>query len=167
MTVTKSVAAGRAAPVRDRVLRPRHRLSILAVAVALVAVGGIGIASAANLTVTSAGLVVYSAARCSSATLSVHVDPTGWSLAGNKSAIQITNVPAECFTKPFQVAITDGAGTAIATGNATCSTATCSISTSSYDPTSAAHAYVLADTWGIPASWDSTCTVIWFLMDCT
>jgi hypothetical protein len=98
----------------------------------------------------------------------VHVNPTGLSLGQNKSAVQIDNVPAACFGKAFQVTVANGSGTAIATGSATCSAAACTITTGTYTAPSAATAHVLADTWGIPASWDSTCTVILgFLMNCT
>jgi hypothetical protein len=153
--------------VRRRVQR-RHRPAILAITAILLAVAGFGIASAANLTVTSAGLGVYSATRCTSTALSVHVNPTGLSFGQTKSAVQIDNVPAACFGDAFQVTVANGAGASIATGFATCSAAACTIATGTYTAPSAASAHVLADTWGIPASWDSTCTVIFgFLMTCT
>jgi len=167
VTMTSGVSTGAVVHRRNREQRPRHRLALLGIAVGLLAVAGIGIASAAHLTVTSANLYVTSASRCTNATLSVHVSPTGFSFGQNKSAVQITNFPAACFGRTTQVAVSNAAGALIASGSATCSAATCTIATGSYTAPSATGAHVLVSTWGVPASWDSTCTVIFIFMTCT
>jgi hypothetical protein len=153
---------------RPRPRRSRQRAFAALVALELLAVATLSVASATQLTVSSSAIGAYSAARCSSATLSVHVSPTGWSIGQNKTAVQITNFPDVCFGGTTEVAVTNSAGTLIASGSATCSTTTCTIPTGSYNAPSATDAHVLVSTWGVPANWDSTCTVILgFLMNCT
>ena len=148
--------------------RPRRRRLALLVALELLVVGAVAVASAAQLTVSSSTIGVYSATRCSSATLSVHVNPTGLSVGQNKSAVRITNFPAACFGRATQVAVSNASGALIASGSATCSAAACTIATGSYNAPSATGAHVLVSTWGVPASWDSVCTVfLGFLMTCT
>jgi hypothetical protein len=153
---------------RPRPRRSRRRALAVFIALELLAVGALSVASAAQLTVSSSAVGVFSDTRCNSATLSVHVSPTGWSIGQNKSAVQITNFPDACFTRTTEVAVTNSAGTLIASGSATCGTTTCTITTGNYNATSATDAHVLVSTWGVPASWDSTCTIVLgFLMTCT
>jgi hypothetical protein len=122
--------------------------------------------------VSSSAVGVFSAARCSSATLSVHVNPTGttylWQY--NKTAVRIVNYPSACNGQEVEVTVSNASGTALASGSATCSAPACTITTGSYNAPSAANASVLIATWGVPASWDSVCTIGGFLynrMDCT
>jgi hypothetical protein len=153
---------------RPRARRSRKRVIAAIVAVELLVIAAVSVASAAQLTVSSSAVGVYSATRCSSATLSVHVNPTGFSFGQNKSAVRITNFPAACFGQTTQVTVSNSAGTAIASGSATCSAAACTIATGTYNAPSATGAHVLVSTWGVPASWDSVCTVVFgIFMTCT
>ena len=153
---------------RPRARRSRRRALTALVAVELLAVAAVSVASAAQLNVSSSTIGVFTDARCSSATLSVHVNPTGFSFGQNKSAVRITNFPAACFGRTTQVAVSNASGTLIASGSATCSAAACTIATGSYNAPAATGAHVLVSTWGVPASWDSVCTVIFgIFMTCT
>ncbi len=167
VTVVSTDPSARGALWRARPHRPRHRLALTVIASSIVVATGLALASAAYLTVTSSDLAVFSAERCSSATLSVHVNPTGFSFGQNKSAIQITNFPAECFGQTTQVAVSNAAGTLLASGSAVCGAATCTIATGTYNAPSVTDAHVLVSTWGVPASWDSTCTPILIFMICS
>ncbi len=152
--------------------RPFRMSAAVATALGLLLMTGLGLASATHLTVSSTGMSVFSDAPCSTATLSVHVSPTGttylWQY--NKSAVSIVNYPAACDGATVQVVVANSSGTALATGSGTCNSPSCTISTGSYNATNAANASVLVSTWGVAASWDSVCTVGGFLnirMDCT
>ncbi len=131
------------------------------------ALTGLGIAAAAHLTVTSSGIHVTTVQRCSDATLSVHVNPTGFSLGTGKAAVRVTNFPAACDGLTVEVVVANGAGTQLATGSATCSGSPCVIPTGTYTATSATGASVLVGSWGLPASWDSACNTVWIFMNCS
>jgi hypothetical protein len=156
--------------MRPRPRRSQRRALVVFVALGLLVVGALSVVSAAQLTVSSSAIGVYSAARCSSATLSVHVNPTGSTFMNyNKTAVRITNYPASCNGMSVTVAVSNSAGALLATGTATCGASPCIITTGSYPALQAAGADVLIATWGVPASWDSVCTLSFFglIMTCT
>ncbi len=146
-----------------------RRTLTIAGALLVLAFGSLGVAAAAQLTVTSTDFLVQSDEPCSLANLSVHVDPTGVSFGQNKSAVQITNYPAACNGQSVTVAVSNTSGSLLTTGTATCSGSPCSISTGTYSGISAANASVLVNTWGVPSSWDSSCSLFFFniFMNCS
>jgi hypothetical protein len=155
---------------RPRARRARRRALTALVVVELLVVAAVSVASAAQMTVSSSAVGVYSATRCSSATLSVHVNPTGTTWFNQtKSAVRITNYPAVCNGSVVNVAVSAASGALLASGSATCGASPCVIPTGSYNAVSAADASVLISTWGVPASWDSVCTLSLFdiIMTCT
>lgn len=161
--------AQRSDPPIERVRRPRPRRRALAIvsALAALALGGLGVAAAAQLAVTGSGHAIFTDQRCSDATLSVHVSPTGFSIGTGKSAVQITNFPAACNGLTVDVVLAGGSGTSLATGSATCAGSPCTIPTTGYTGTAPTSASVLVGAWGVPASWDSTCTTLWIFMTCS
>jgi hypothetical protein len=161
--------ARRSGPRIARARRPRLARRALATvsALAAVALTGLGVAAAAQLAVTGSGHAIFADQRCSDATLSVHVSPTGFSIGTGKSAVQITNFPAACNGLTVDVVVANGAGGSLATGSATCSGSPCTIPTTGYTATAPTSASVLVGSWGVPASWDSTCTTLWIFMTCS
>ena len=149
--------------------RPRARWQAIILAAVLAAgLGGLGVANAAHVVVRTHDDLTAAMSRCSTATLSVHVSPTGLSFSQDKTAVQITNYPAACYGLTVQVGVSNSAGTLLTSGSATCSAATCVIATGTYTAPQVTKSHVLAGTWGMTSSWDSTCTVILgFIMTCT
>ncbi len=150
--------------------RKSRRVGIAGAAVAALVLLGLSASSASQLAVTTNRLATFSASRCTNTTMSVHVSPTGvvW-FDQNKSAVQITNYPAGCNGQTVEVAVSNSTGTLLASGSATCSTSPCVIPTGTYNAMNAADGSVLISTWGVPASWDSVCTLSIFnwRMTCT
>ncbi len=143
----------------------RGRLVLLAELLVLAVSGGVAIfATAAQLAVDSPDLSEFWGSPCTHDPLSVRVQPAGF--GASRSAVRITNVPTECFGNTFEVAVSDSGGNLLASGSATCSTANCQITTGTYNAPSVTDAHALASTWGIPASWDTTCTYIIFFWWC-
>ncbi len=145
--------------------RRRNRIPSLLGALVLLTVATVGMASAAQLIVSSPDISTFSAAPCTYDTLSVRVSPAGF--GASRSAIQVSGIPAECFGNTFQVGVSDTAGTLLASGSATCSAATCTIPTDTYNAPSVTDTHALAATWGIPSNWASACYYIIFFWYCT
>jgi len=143
--------------------RQRRRIALVA---SVTLIGGIAaiFAAAAQLGVNSTDLSEFWESPCTYSTLSIGVQPAGF--GANRSAVRITNVPAECFGSTFEVGVSDSSGALLASGSGVCSAANCQISTGSYYAPSVTDAHALVDTWGIPATWGTTCTYIIFFWWC-
>lgn len=157
-----------------RTKRRANRWRSAGAAAAILLLVGAGIASAAQLGVTAQNRHVETLARCSTTLFSVHVNPTGFSIGLNKTAVRITNYPAACNGRTVLVGVSNGAGTLLASGTATCSASPCVITTGSYNATQVTRAHVVTSTvtplstQGKSASWDSVCTVfLGIFMTCT
>ena len=164
---------------RERAVRRRQRrsrrASLAGAAVTALVLLGLSASSASQLTVTTTSIATFTDSRCTNATMSVHVDPTGqtswWQY--NKTAVRIVNFPTSCNGSSVAVTVTNGAGGAIASGTATCNSPTV------HDrdryrttPRTAAGVSMLAATWGVPVKLGQRlhCQRVHssgFYMDCT
>jgi hypothetical protein len=138
----------------------RVAAAVAGAAVALWAVG-LAVASASQLTVTSAPLVLQNTSRCTEGPIVVVPEPLG---SGNdrRDAVTLWNVPLACAGLPVSLVLYRSTGNVLVTGIGDVPPSpgifpiTFPITTATYRVDRVSGVALLIGTWGIPATWSTT-----------
>jgi hypothetical protein len=136
----------------------RAGVTVLLATLVAVVLAGLGPASAARLTITSAPLTTASAAPCTAGTLAAQ---SGTVSNGSSTQVVLSAVPASCQGKAVVVRVYAANGTALATADTTATLAAASSTTvtvPAYAAGSAAGVAVTVGTWAIGTVWSGTQT---------
>ncbi|WP_061961599.1 hypothetical protein [Demequina flava] len=137
-----------------RLMSLRVVLAVAAFVVALITIGQISLASAAQLDVNQSGVSTFTANACTDQVIGI----TASQSSSSQTQLQVTGVPTECTGTLGTIVVVDAAGTALAQATWTKTAGTNTVSTSSFDTSLVSSVLLLADGWWIDTTWTAPAT---------